>query len=295
MGHFLKDLLNPERLTAVVDIGANPIDGDPPYESMLRAGLCTVTGFEPQPEALEELQLQAGPHETYLPWAVGDGQSHTLYLCWASGMTSLLRPDAGKLAEFNLFTDFGRVEGELALNTRRLDEIEEIEALDFLKIDVQGSELAIFENGTEKLGRAVAIQTEISFVPLYEDQPVFWEVDKALRDLGFLPHAFAALKRWPLAPYVQDGNERRALNQLLEADLVYVRDITVPGSMDDEQLKHLALLAQEVFQSPDLVSRCIGLLMASGALPEDALERYFDHLGNGRPPPEDDLPAPIGF
>ena len=28
---FLKETLNPGRLTAVVDIGANPIDGDPPY------------------------------------------------------------------------------------------------------------------------------------------------------------------------------------------------------------------------------------------------------------------------
>ena len=32
----------------VVDIGANPIDGDPPYRLLLDAGLCRVTGFEPQ-------------------------------------------------------------------------------------------------------------------------------------------------------------------------------------------------------------------------------------------------------
>jgi hypothetical protein len=45
-------LLRPERLTAVVDIGANPIDGDPPYQSMLEKRLCRVVGFEPQSEAL---------------------------------------------------------------------------------------------------------------------------------------------------------------------------------------------------------------------------------------------------
>ena len=28
-------LLRPQRLTAVVDVGANPIDGDTPYKSML--------------------------------------------------------------------------------------------------------------------------------------------------------------------------------------------------------------------------------------------------------------------
>jgi hypothetical protein len=38
MADPLFDLLQPARLTAVVDIGANPIDGDPPYKRMLAAG-----------------------------------------------------------------------------------------------------------------------------------------------------------------------------------------------------------------------------------------------------------------
>ena len=47
-GDFLSDLLGPARLTSVVDIGANPVDGDPPYKPMLEKRLCRVTGFEPQ-------------------------------------------------------------------------------------------------------------------------------------------------------------------------------------------------------------------------------------------------------
>ena len=296
MTHFLTELLQPQRLTAVVDIGANPIDGDPPYLSMLRAGLCSVTGFEPQPEALQELQAQAGPLETYLPYAVGDGREHTLYQCRASGMTSLLRPDPARLAQFNVFSELGEITGESRLATRRLDEIDEISALDFLKIDVQGSELSVFEHGTQRLSSAVAVQTEISFMPLYEEQPALWQVDRALRELGLVPHAFAALKRWPLAPFVQDGDERKPLNQLLEADLVYVRDFTDAAQMQPEQLKQLALLAQEVFQSSDLVYRCLQHLSALGAISSNAPEHYLDHLGNGRPPPpEDDLPVPLGF
>ena len=67
------DLLAPQRLTEVVDVGANPIDGDPPYARMLLAGLCRITGFEPQEVALLELQRRKGPNERYLPYAVGDG------------------------------------------------------------------------------------------------------------------------------------------------------------------------------------------------------------------------------
>lgn len=44
MSSFFTEILQPQRLTEVVDIGANPIDGDPPYKPMLAAGLCKVTG-----------------------------------------------------------------------------------------------------------------------------------------------------------------------------------------------------------------------------------------------------------
>lgn len=51
----LLKLLMPKRLTSVVDVGANPIDGDPPYKILLQKRLCRVTGFEPQAEALAVL------------------------------------------------------------------------------------------------------------------------------------------------------------------------------------------------------------------------------------------------
>ena len=54
------DLVCCSRLSSVLDIGANPIDGDPPYKRMLESGLCTVTGFEPQRDALAELERRKG-------------------------------------------------------------------------------------------------------------------------------------------------------------------------------------------------------------------------------------------
>ena len=65
MSDFLLNLLAPQRLTHVVDVGANPIDGDPPYKDMLAQGLCSVTGFEPQAEALATLNQSKGELETY--------------------------------------------------------------------------------------------------------------------------------------------------------------------------------------------------------------------------------------
>jgi FkbM family methyltransferase len=269
------DLLSPQRRTEIVDVGANPIDGEPPYVTMLAAGLCRVTGFEPQEQALLELQRNRGPDERYLPYAVGDGGRHTLNICAASGMTSLLEPDPNTLGLFNDLKPLGEVTRRIPVETRRLDDMAEIERLDFLKIDVQGGELAVFKGGAAKLAKAVAVQTEVSFVTLYKSQPSLGEVDAEMRRQGFIPHCFAALKQWPIAPGVVDGNPRQPLHQLLEADIVYVRDFSRPELMSDEQLKQLALIVHHCYGSFDLALRCVMLLERRQALQSGAQSRYL--------------------
>lgn len=278
MNKAFADLLSAERLTEVVDVGANPIDGEPPYTPMLAAGLCRVTGFEPQAPALAELQKRKGPNERYLPHAVGGGGAATLNICRAPGMTSLLEPDEATLALFDFLRPLGEVVERVPMQTRKLDDIAEIQRLDFLKIDIQGSELAVFQGGRSKLAEAVAIQTEVSFVTLYQDQPSLGDVDLELRRQGFIPHCFDAVKLWPIAPCVIDGDPRKAVNQLLEADIVYVRDFSRPESMSGEQLKHLALIAHYCYKSFDLALRCVKLLEDRQALRPGAQQRYMELL-----------------
>jgi FkbM family methyltransferase len=282
--HELARLLELPRLTHVVDIGANPVDGAPPYQPLLDAQLCRLTGFEPQDAALAELDKKKGANESYLPYAVGDGGEHTLNLCAYSGWTSLFTPSAAALEVFRFFKANARVVERTRLATRRLDDIAEIDGIDFLKIDIQGGELAVFVQGREKLKNAVVIQTEVQFVDLYEGQPSFGEVDQELRAQGFIPHAFAALKKWPIAPLQFGGNPTQPLNQLLEADIVYVRDFVHAERMASDQLKHLALIAHTCYGSFDLAGRCIALLEQRRALPAGALERYIE-LINRRPQP----------
>lgn len=276
---LLVQSLRLERLTAVVDIGANPIDGDPPYKRMLQDRLCTVTGFEPHDAARAELLQRKGPLETYLPDAVGDGYKHEIRLTAATGMTSLLEPDPARLGLFNGFKNWGKVNQTLPLQTRRLDDIDEVAALDFLKIDIQGGELMVFAGGRTKLASAVAIQTEVSFVPLYVGQPPFGEIDLELRRQGFIPHALFSVKRWAIAPTIFSGNFRVGKHQLLEADVVYVRDFGHVERMSDAQLGHLAMLAHCVYASHDLAYHCLVTLAARRAIGADVLEQYRIAVG----------------
>ncbi|TDK95992.1 FkbM family methyltransferase [Mycobacterium paragordonae] len=281
----MRDLLSPSRITNVVDVGANPYGSDLPYLPMLRAGLCHLTGFEPEPEAFLLLQGTCGPNESYLPYALGDGNRHILHVCTpASGMTSLFEPDPLTIRLFRGFEAFSEVTQRIPLDTRRLDDLEEITHIDFLKIDVQGSELAVFQNGRNKLSETVAVQAEVSFVTLYKNQPPFGEVDLELRRQGFIPHCFVGVKSWPIGEFMVGNDPRRPLNQLLEADIVYVRDVTRPSTLSDEQLKHLALIAHHCYGSFDLAHVCVRLLEDRRAVEAGSGQRYLETL-NARTPP----------
>jgi hypothetical protein len=83
-------------------------------------------------------------------------------------------------------------------------------------------------------------------VPVRKDQPVFGEIDLEPRGLGLVPHAFAAVNQRMIAP-MTGNNVYAALNQLVEADVVDVRDFTRPDAMDVEQMKHLAIIAHHCY------------------------------------------------
>ena len=280
MSDALLSLLQPAHLTHVVDVGANPIDGTPPYKNMLSQGLCHVTGFEPQESALHELIQRKGPLETYLPQVLGAGGLATLNVCQYSGWTSLLRPSPAALNVFPQFQPNAKVLEQIQVRTHKLDDISEVRPFDLLKIDVQGGEMDVFHGATEHLKNAVAIQTEISFIALYDNQPTFGQVDVYLRTLGFVPHGFVDIKRWPIAPLEFHGSAQQSVHQLLEADIVYVKDFVHLDGMSDEQLKQLSLIMHHCYQSHDLSARCIQCLVDRGALPIESLQRYVDQLNS---------------
>jgi hypothetical protein len=70
----------------------------------------------------------------------------------------------------------------------------------------------------------------------------------------------------------------RGIRQLLETDMVYVRDFTRPGNMSAEQWKHLALVAHHCYGSYDLALKAILSLIQLGAVPSDANRRYLASL-----------------
>ncbi|MBL7919725.1 MAG: FkbM family methyltransferase [Bacteroidia bacterium] len=112
-------------------------------------------------------------------------------------MSSMLLPDEKVLTEyFGDITEFKHWRKQLnivsakKIETTTIDAIvkeHNIKTIDYLKIDTQGTELAILKGAEESLKtkKINVIKTEFSFIPLYKNQPTFAEIDLYLKSLGY--------------------------------------------------------------------------------------------------------------
>lgn len=242
----------------VVNIGANPSDGHrPPYATMLEAGDADVVGFEPNRKALDELNAAKGPHETYLPHAIGDGGRHKLNICFAPGMTSLLTPNPEVLRLFHAFSAWGEVVSTEEVDTMRLDDVPETAGAEMLKIDIQGAELMAMSHAEARLRDMLVIHTEVEFLPMYRDQPLFSDIDQFLRRHGFAFHKFDPTVSRIIAPLMLNNDLYAGMSQLLWADAIFVRDITRLDLLSDRQLLKMAAITHDCYQSIDLALRLL--------------------------------------
>ena len=274
----LSNIFQLDQKIDVVDIGANPIDGEgeAPYKALLDAGLAHVYGFEPNPDALARLNSMKGPNETYVPNAVYDGKEQVLKVCHAQGMTSILEPNIELLSYFHGFPEWGKVLERITIPTVRLDDVNEIKNIDYLKIDVQGAELEIFRNGVDRLEECLVIHTEVEFLPMYEGQPLFSEVELFLRNLGFLFHRFAPLVSRTVQPLLVNNDKYKGLSQVFWADAIFIKDFTKFDHLDVDRLKKIALILNDIYDSSDIVLRA---LMAYDAKTKSNLvEKYIKYL-----------------
>lgn len=276
----IADLVALDRPLGIVDVGANPLD-TPLYQSLLDAGLCHVYAFEPQAETMTGLTDH--PAITVLPWALGDGEPIDLHICEHSGWTSPLPPCASTLALFEQYRSNATVLETVRVPTRPLDGVAEIGEVDFIKIDTQGWEQIIIAHGRDTLQRCVMMQLEVSFVPLYEGQPSFADIHGEAMDQGFLFHCFGSAKKAIIPPMLIGNDPWRTVNQLLDADAVYVRDLRRLAEFETFQLKATAVLAHALYGSWDLSLRAICELEQRGAIPAGGGAAYVD-LVNQRSP-----------
>ena len=279
---WLAQRLAPVRALRIADVGANPL-GKPPYQMLLRAGLAEVWGFEPNPEAFARLEGgEVGVR--FLPYAVGRGGEADFHAYPASEMSSLYPLSRAAIGYLGHFRRHLGTETVSRIETRRLDDLDDLPRLDLLKVDAQGAEVAVLEGALDRLSEAVAVITEMRFYGLYEGEPALWELDKALRDQGFVLHRFLHQKSRMLHHSQRGSVDARAIgSQLIDGDAVYIRSLEDRSLWSDDQIVRLALLASAVFGSEDLVLFCLDELAARGRVKAKLAENYAAMLPQAVP------------
>lgn len=237
----------------VADIGASDLGEKPSYSILMDRRLARLSAFDGDVRQKEKLLEKYGKNFDFYSDIIADGEPKTLHLFPAiSGMSSILKPSQKRLSFFTGFSSFTTPEAEIPVETRRLDDIQELEDIDFLTMDIQGSELLVLKNAQNKLRNCVAIQLEASFVPLYEEQPSIGEIDLWMRAHGFIPHCFVSIKPWLISPTTRGGKMNIPFNQLMECDIAYIRDPVEATGLSVDQLINLAYVSSYVYKSPDL-------------------------------------------
>lgn len=146
----------------ILDVGAL-LEGAPVYLPLLEAPAASVYGFEPNPTARDQLRKHFGQQGVWLANVLGDGSQRQFYHTYYPGCASLFEPDPDIVQAFyGMGTDKHMnfsVESQTEVSTSRLDDLVDIPSVDLAKLDVQGAELMVMQNGMSKLGAALVIQS----------------------------------------------------------------------------------------------------------------------------------------
>lgn len=261
----------------LVDVGAMSLGPHTDaFDRLLGCGAVRIVGFEPVQAECDKLNALHGSQRLYLPYAIGDGRRRTFHECNLPMTSSLYEPNNDLLDKFQSIGRFSHVIATSEIETRRLDDIPEVADADYLKLDVQGAELDVINGAANVLRQAVLVHTEAELVPMYRDQPLFGDVDCALRRNGFLLHQILAIASRTFKPLVNDNNADAPGSQALWCEAVYIRDFMTLDDLPPEKLLKLALMLHVIYRSTDT---CAFVLQAYQRKTGDRLfERYLQRL-----------------
>ena len=272
----LRDLISSDDQITIVDVGAMALgEAEADYEPLLEIKGTRVIGFEPDEAECAKLNAAAQPGTQYLPYFIGAGGPATYFQTNHTMTGSLYEPNTELLSKFQHLAELTTLIETHAVETRRLDDLENLGDIDLLKIDVQGAELDVFRGGEKALSRLSVIQTEAELVEMYKGQPLFADVDIHLRQQGFQFHNFKYFGSRCYKPLTMGGNVNRGINQKLWTDAVYVRDILDLHSQSAGKLIKMAVILNDMYQSFDLCHLVLSKVdeLQAGALADDYLKR----------------------
>jgi FkbM family methyltransferase len=167
-----------------------------------------LIGFEPDVAEAERLQgLYRGERVTIAAHALGKDEGIAiLHIARDPGSSSLYQPAAEVLRGRPELSRIERVE-DVSVELTTLDAWTGrtgLGPIHVLKLDVQGAELDVLEGTVEQLATVRLVESEVEFNPMYYRQPLYADVDRFLRDHGFVLWRLGHLVHYDIAGHSSD-------------------------------------------------------------------------------------------
>jgi FkbM family methyltransferase len=219
----------------ICNVGSRKKDSDDDYASrgwQIFAPNLSIYGFDADADACDEANIdleirQVNWNEKHIPLALGkEIESRTLYVTKNPICSSLYSPNIPYVKRLDGLSKLMNLDFSLEIKTTTLDhfcEEECINEIDFLQIDVQGADLDVLQGSLKTLNcSTLAVQIEVEFSPLYNNQPLFADVDTFLRKYDF--SLFDIAPSYRLRENLPICSDKRS-GQLLWGDAFYLRDL----------------------------------------------------------------------
>lgn len=177
--------LKEKKILTIFDIGANA--GQFAKLARLLFPEAKIFSFEPIPFVYEQLKANFANDANFEAFNLALGEKNgevSFFLNEFSYSSSLLKMKSSHKEAF----PFTVGETEIKVNEATLDSIfkdAEIKSPYLVKLDVQGFEDKVINGGKNIIKNADYIITEVSFVELYENQPLFNVIYDKITEMGF--------------------------------------------------------------------------------------------------------------
>jgi FkbM family methyltransferase len=184
-------LRDTQGIKTIIDVGAN--DGSFAAFMSRHFKAESVYAFEPLPACIPEIEknLAGVPDLKIFNTALSDHNGvETLYVNSYAPASSLMRVSGVSMAEFPQTIG----ETPITVKVGVLDELIDADKLKrnvLLKLDVQGMEDKVIAGGRKVFLAAKCVLVEMSFIEMYDGQPLFEEIHALLAEMGF---RFAGIK-----------------------------------------------------------------------------------------------------
>lgn len=253
----------------VLDHGAVFATG-PMFKKYMQLPSFAVVTFDPANKLAARkdiLELEEFQHIDNI--LLGDGLPVTYHACLNNNFSSSLLPIEATINEADEEDSelkVNKILTQLEMPSIRLDDIDDLQALDIAIFDDLHDNIAILENGEKRFSDTLLIDIQIPFKYTHERQSDFCQVSYWMAQRGFEFYRFQTFKQHTRLP-LKEPLEYMVMSQMLGARAIFMPKTEKLQQLSDNQLVKLSFVLHTVYQLRDLAYFVLNL-----ASPEKARE-----------------------